>query len=76
MKGSEWKIILFDDIDCLDYKLNVFRKTDAILLGVGDLIIQNKTEKFVVRNIEAVRDCYEKILEALKEYNNFEEKKD
>lgn len=76
LKGSEWKIILFDDIYYIDYKLNVFRKTDAILMGAGDLIIKDKTEKFVVRNIEFVRDCYEKIVEALKKYDNTEEKKD
>lgn len=74
LKGFKWKIILFDDIDYVDYKLNVFKITQSILFGVGNLIIENKTQKFVVRNIESVRDCYEKIIEALKEYKNAEEK--
>lgn len=65
-KGFTWKIISFDDIDCVDYKLDVFKKTQSILFGVGSLIIENKTQKFVVRNIESVRDCYEEIIEALK----------
>ena len=70
----KWKVILFDDIDYVDYKLNVFHKAEAIFLGVGSLIIENKTQKFVIRNIEGVRDCYETIIEAIKEYKNTEEK--
>ena len=68
------KVILFDDIDYVDYKLNVFHKAEAIFLGVGSLIIENKTQKFVIRNIEGVRDCYETIIEAIKEYKNDEGK--
>lgn len=74
LKGFTWKIILFDDIDYVDYKLDVLKKTQAILFGAGSLIIENKTQKFVVRNIESVRDCYEEIIEAIKEYKNTEEK--
>ena len=62
------KVIVFDDIDYVDYKLNVFHKAETIFLGVGSLIIENKTQKFVIRNIEGVRDCYETIIEAQKEY--------
>lgn len=58
------KVILFDDIDYVDYKLNVFHKAETIFLGAGSLIIENKTQKFVIRNIEGVRDCYETIIEA------------
>ena len=64
----KWKVILFDDIDYVDYKLNVFHKAEAIFLGVGSLIIENKTQKFVIRNVEGVRDCYEAIIEAQQEY--------
>lgn len=70
LKGFRWKIISFDDIDYVDYKLNVFRKIQSILFGVGDLIVDNKTQKVVVRNIENVRDCYEEITETLKKYRN------
>ena len=31
------KVILFDDIDYVDYKLNVFHKAETIFLGVGSL---------------------------------------
>ena len=62
------QVILFDDIDYVDYKLNVFHKAETIFLGVGSLIIENKTQKFVIRNVEGVRDCYETIIEAQKEY--------
>ena len=55
---------MFDNIDYVDYKLNVFHKAEAIFLGVGSLIIENKTQKFVIRNVEGVRDCYEAIIEA------------
>lgn len=70
LKGFTWKIILFDDIDYVDYKLDVFHKTQSILFGAGNLIIENKTQRIVVRNIDSVRDCYEKMIEALKEYRN------
>lgn len=73
-KGFTWKIISFDDIDCVDYKLDVFKKVDSIMFGAGNLIIENKTQKFVVRNVESVRDCYEEITEAIEEYKNTEAK--
>ena len=31
------KVIVFDDIDYVDYKLNVFHKAETIFLGVGSL---------------------------------------
>lgn len=68
LKGFKWKIISFDDIDYVDYKLNVFKQAQSIFFGVGNLIIENKTQKFVVRDVENVKDCYEKIMETLKEY--------
>lgn len=72
LKGFKWETILFDDIDGVDYKLNVHQEIQAMLLGIGSLIIVTKTNKLVVRNIENVRDCYEKIVEALREYTNIE----
>ena len=68
LKGFKYKVISFDDIDYVDYKLDVFKKTQSILFGAGDLIIESNNQKFVVRNIENVRNCYEKITEAQKNY--------
>ena len=73
-KGSKWKVISFDVIDSVDYKLGVYKKVDSLMFGAGWLIIESNTKKFVFRNIEGVRDCYEKIVDALKEYKNSEEK--
>ena len=70
LKGFKWKIISFDDIDYVDYQLNVLKRTQAILFEVGNLIIENKSQKFVVRDVENVKDCYEKIMETLREYRN------
>ena len=70
LKGFKWKIISFDDIDYVDYQLNVLKRTQAILFEVGNLIIENKNQKFVVRDVENVKDCYEKIMETLREYRN------
>lgn len=66
--GFKWKTISFDDIDYIDYKIDVFRKTQSILFGVGDLIIESKNQKNIVRSIENVRDCYEKMTEAQKNH--------
>lgn len=68
LKGFKYKVISFDDIDYVDYKIDVFRKTQSILFGAGDLIIKSKNQKNIVRNIENVRDCYEKITEAQKNH--------
>ena len=70
LKGFKWKIISFDDIDYVDYQLNVLKRTQAILFEVGNLIIENKSQKFVVRDVENVKDCYEEIMETLREYRN------
>ena len=72
----KWKVILFDDIVYVDYKINVLREVDAYFLGVGWLIIGTGTQRFVVRNIKEVRYCYEDIIEKIKEYQNTEEKVD
>ena len=66
LKGFTWKTISLIDIEYIDYKLDVFKQTQSLLFGIGDLIIENKTKKYVVGNIAHVRDCYEKITEALK----------
>ncbi len=65
-EGFKWKTIAIDDIDYVDYRLNVLKKTQSILFDAGCLIIESKTKKFAVRDIEYVRDCYEKIVEAKK----------
>ncbi len=69
-KRFTWEIISFADIDYVDYKLDVYRKTQAIFFGAGDLIIETNAQKFVVRNIKNIRNCYEKITEELKKYRN------
>lgn len=66
--GLKWNIISLDDIDYIDYRLNVLKKTQSILFDAGCLIIESKTKKFAVRDIEYVRDCYEKIAEAKKNH--------
>ncbi len=68
LKGFKYKVISFDDIDYVDYKIDVFRKTQSILFGAGELIIESNNQKFVIRNIENVRHCYEKITEAQKNH--------
>ena len=70
----KWKVILFDDINYVDYKLDVLKETNAYFFGVGWLIIGTGTQRFVVRNIKDVRYCYENIIEKIKEYKNTEEK--
>lgn len=62
--GFKWEIIPLGDIDCVDYRLNVLKRTQSILFDAGCLIIECKAKKFVVRDIEYVRDCYEKIAKA------------
>lgn len=70
----KWKVILFDDINYVDYKLDVLKKANAYFFGVGSLIIGTGTQRFVVRNIKEVRYCYEDIIEKIKDYQNTEEK--
>lgn len=72
-KCFTWEIIPFDNIDQVDYKLNLVRNYEVMLCGTGSLIIQSKTRKFVVRDVDSVTDCYEKITESLKEYRGNKE---
>lgn len=66
--GFKWRTIPLGDIDCVDYRLNVLKRTQSVLFDAGCLIIECKAKKFVVRDIEYVRDCYEKIAEAKKNH--------
>lgn len=72
-RGFSWKIISFDNIDQVDYKLNLVRNYEVMLCGTGSLIIQSKIRKFVVRDVDSVTNCYEKITELLKEYRRNKE---
>lgn len=64
----KWRTIPLGDIDCVDYRVNVLKRTQSVLFDAGCLIIECKAKKFVVRDIEYVRDCYEKIAEAKKNH--------
>ena len=68
-----WKIIPFNDINYVDYKLNVLKTYEAMFFDMGSLIIECKNSKFVIRDIDNVTDCHEKIVTSLNEYRHVEE---
>ena len=68
-----WKIIPFNNIDYIDYKLNVLKTYEAMFFDMGSLIIECKNRKFVIRDIDNVTDCHEKIVVSLKEYRHNKE---